>query len=815
MRFGVLGQLQVIGDDGAEVRIPQQRQRALLTVLLMHANQAISVSRLTELLWDTGPAVGPSTLRTHVWALRKLLGPAERLHTGEYHSYRLEVRPGELDADQFSQLARQGRRAFESGDLPGAVSLLSEALALWREPPLADVPATVAMGTIAQRLLDERLGVRELLNEARLRLGQHAELIPELQKSTADDPQNERLWEQLMLALHGAGRTAEALAAYQRARKSMKAELGLEPGHALQQLHRRILADDPDLRYHGTAVTAGGQRSERVIPRQLPAPAWPFIGREAELTELTSLLDHVGRRVAVPIVAIEGTAGVGKTALGVYWAHQVADRFPDGQLYADLRGFDPTGNPAAPAAAIRSLLDALEVPAGRIPASLDAQVSLYRSLLAGRRMSVLLDNARDPEQVRPLLPGSPGCLVVVTSRRHLAGLAAIEGARPLQLGLLTGAEAGVLLGERLGTARISAEPGAAADLIRLCARLPLALVIAAARVVARPGSRLSALVRELADAQSRLDALDTGDAPASVRAVFSWSAGSLSAPAARMFALLGLHPGPDITIPAAASLAGTPLAEAQKILEELAAANLTAETSPGRFSMHDLLRAYAAEQAGTSFGEGGAREAWGRILDHYVHTAVQAARLLNLQREEFTLPSLRHGVTPERLTSHHDALSWLEAEHDVLIAAVCLAEEAGFDSPSWQLPWALANFLDWSGRWDEWVGTQRAALAAVTRLNDAAAQAMTRRSLGQAYARLSDYEQARAHLAECPGLYRQLGDTDGEARAYLTLSWLSGEEGSYQSALRDVGQALALYRASGNRPARRRPSTTPATATSC
>jgi DNA-binding SARP family transcriptional activator len=805
MRFSVLGRLKVVGDDGAKLRIAQPRQRALLAVLLLHANEEISASRLTELLWESGgTAVAPGALRTQIWALRKLLGPAQRLHTGAYRGYRLEVRPGELDVVQFRQLAGKGRDALESGDLPDATRLLSQARDLWSEPPLADVPATLAMGPVAQRLLDERAVARELLNQARLGLGEHAHLIPELRESTAADPANERLWEQLMLALHGAGRSADALAAYQQARAAMQAELGLEPGHRLQQLHRRILAGDLRPR-RDEAAGVHEQRQQittrdpALVPRQLPAPVLPFVGREVELAELTGLLERADAPSAMVIASIGGTAGVGKTALAVHWAHQVADRFPDGQLYVNLRGFDPSGNPTPAVAAIRALLDALEVPAERIPASLDAQVGLYRSIVAGKRMLLVLDNARNAEQLRPLLPGGAGCLVLVTSRIDMGGLTAIEGAHSLLLGLLTDADARALLVARLGAARVDAEPGAAGELVRLCARLPLALVIAAARVAARPRFRLRTLADELTDTRNRLDALDTGDELASLRAVFSWSVGSLPAPTARMFGLLGLHPGPDIAVPAAASLAGVPIAQARASLDELAGVSLTAEHAPGRFSLHDLLRAYAAEQARVSGSENGNSEATGRMLDHYLHTAYAAARLLNPQRETISLPSPRPRVTPEYLAGHQQALSWLESEHEVLISAIRTADEAGLDSHAWQLPWAMANFLDWHGFWDEWVATQHTALAAVTRLGDAAAQAVTRRLLGQACARLGDYEQARAHLTECTGLYRQSGDQDGEARVHQTLSWLSGLQGSFDNALGHTEQALTLYRASGNR----------------
>jgi DNA-binding SARP family transcriptional activator len=349
MKFSVLGQFRVVGEDGAELHIPQPRQRALLAVLLLHANQEMSTSRLTEAIWDHHVSgVGPGALRTQVWALRKLMAPASRLHTGEHRGYQLEVHPGELDAARFGALAGQGRHALESADLTGAVSCLTQALALWGEPPLADVPATLAMGPVAQRLLDERTAARELLNEARLGLGQHAGLIPELRQSTAADPANERLWEQLMLALHRAGRTAEALVAYQQARASMQAELGLEPGHGLRQLHRRILAGDPELGHRETSATAGtgARHADQKLARGKAGPAAAQPKRRA----------------------FDGDAGhvVPRPA-------RSSDREPvmPGQLLA--------------ATAIRALLDALEAPAERIPASLDAHVGPYRRRRVRRR----------------------------------------------------------------------------------------------------------------------------------------------------------------------------------------------------------------------------------------------------------------------------------------------------------------------------------------------------------------------------------------------------------------------------------------------
>jgi transcriptional regulator with XRE-family HTH domain len=341
-----------------------------------------------------------------------------------------------------------------------------------------------------------------------------------------------------------------------------------------------------------------------VVPRQLPAAIPQLAGRADELRTLDALLDRFDTAAGTALlVAISGTAGVGKTALAVHWALQAAEWFPDGQLYVNLRGFDPSGAPVAPEEAIRGFLDAFGMPAERIPASPDAQAALYRSLLAGRRMLIILDNARDDAQVRPLLPGSAPCLVVVTSRRQLAGLAATEAAHLLTLNTLTRAEAREMLSDRLGHHLVDDETGAVGELISLCAGLPLALAIAAARHAARPSHPLQALVDELRPEQDRLrvlDATDVADAVTSARAVFSWSYHSLTHPAARMFRLLAAHPGPNITAAGAAGLAGVSPGQARQLLRDLVLANLLAEHADGSYTLNDLLRAYAAEQAGTT-----------------------------------------------------------------------------------------------------------------------------------------------------------------------------------------------------------------------
>jgi tetratricopeptide (TPR) repeat protein/transcriptional regulator with XRE-family HTH domain len=474
------------------------------------------------------------------------------------------------------------------------------------------------------------------------------------------------------------------------------------------------------------------------VPRQLPAAIPDFTGRATELEALTRMLDRAGTGApgTVVISAIGGTAGVGKTALALHWAHQVAARLPDGQLYVNLRGFDPSGTPAAPEAAIRVILDALGVPPERIPPVPEAQAGLYRSLLAGRRMLIVADNARDERQVRPLLPASPGSL---------------------------------------------------------------ALAVAAARAAARPGFPLAALAAELADSADRLDALDADDPAASVRAVFSWSYRQLSGEAARMFGLLGLHTGPDISVPAAASLADRDQPQARRLLRELARAHLIAEHVPGRYAFHDLLRAYAAEQAHQAGSKADRDAATGRVLDHYLHSAAAAARLLNPAMELVALVPLRRGAAVEQPADYPQALAWFEAERQVLLAALALAAGSGLDTDAWQLSWALAPFRRIRGHWQEGAATQCTALAAATRLGDATAQAVSSRLLALACTKLGDHDKARGHYASSLTLYRRLGNRLGEAKVHQSLGWLAEDQGRYADALGHAEQALRLYQAIGDK----------------
>jgi DNA-binding SARP family transcriptional activator/tetratricopeptide (TPR) repeat protein len=813
VEFGLLGPL-VVRAGGSRVLVSAGKQRVLLAALLLRANEVVGAGELARAVWEgQPPETARVTLQNYVKRLRQALGPLgyQRIVTRPA-GYLIEVMPGELDVTRFAELQAGAVSAARAGAWDVVSARLSEALGLWRGRPLADVPSGVLVAGAVPRLTEMRLEALEARVEADLYLGRHREVVAEVRGLAAAEPLRERLAELLMLALYRSGQQASALEAYRQVRRHLVEQIGIEPGPGLRELNQRILRSDRTLLLApsvGAGVPAPSPAPEEqraaadvpLSPNMLPAAAPDFTGRARELVQLRALSGLLRPGGPVLITAIGGTAGVGKTALAVHWARRAAADFPDGQLYVNLRGFGPA-DPLPPAEALRAFLDALGVPAARLPATLDGRQALYRSLLDGRRMLIVLDNARDPAQVRPLLPATPTAMVLITSRSELAGLVASDGARTLTLDVLSSAEAYQVIAARLGEPRLAAEPEATDELIGLCARLPLALAITAARAVAHPGFTLAALTAELRDARGRLDALSTGEDATDVRAVLSWSYQNLQPPAARMFRLLGLHPGPEITAAAAASLAGTGLAVARRLLRELTRCHLLAEPAAGRYAFHDLLRAYAAEQASALDSDDDRRAATGRMLDHYLHSARSADLQLNPLREPITRlpPPPRCGVTPETMGSRQRALAWFEAELQVLQATVTLAAESGFDVHAWQIPWAMVDFLDTRGYWREWAATQRPAVAAATRSGDVAGQAAATRLLASACARLGDYNEARVHLADCLGLYRQLGDRSGEARAHQSLSWIAERQSAYADALDHSEQALRLFRVAGNRP---------------
>lgn len=822
MRVRVLGPVEV-HRDGQWQRLSASKQRSLLTALVISAGRPVSVDRLTEELWPEGPPrTAANQIHVYVGRLRRALGDGGGvLLRTRSPGYELAAGPDDVDAVIFERLAEQGTAAFRDGDAERGSALLAEALDLWRGPAFADVPDSPTVRAEADRLDEARIVALESRIDADLELGRHAELISELRVLVDAHPYRERLWARLMLALYRSGRQADALKTYQQAYRLFTDELGLEPGPELGRLEQAILTGDSEL-------DPGPREPSRVRPAQLPADIAAFSGRHEQLARLDALLaDHDRTPTAVVITAIEGTAGVGKSALAVHWAHRIADRFPDGQLYVNLRGFDPVGVVMSPGEAIRGFLDALRVPPNQIPVGLEAQIGLYRSLLAQRRMLIVLDNARDADHVRPLLPGSPGCLVVVTSRNQLSGLVATEAAHPVMLDVLSADEARDLLAHRLGPERVEAEPEAVDSLVERCARLPLALAIVAARAAGHPHFGLATLAAELLgagasgpdptgrshpsdpsdpsdpdeddDRSPGLGVLSTGDTASDLRTVFSWSYHTLKPEAARLFRFLGVHPGPHIGVTAAASLAGMPPREVRPLLAELTRAHLIEEQAPGRYAFHDLLRTYAAELAQSHEPRSERRQAWARVLDHYLHTAYTAARVLDPARKPLDLDRPATGVTLEPIAGFDEAVTWFTEQHAELLAAMDRAAQTGFETHIMRMAWAFWDYLDKQGHWHDWLATQHAALDAAVRAKDRDWQGRAHGGLGTVYARLGDYDEARSHLEQAVETFAALKDPVRQAGVHLTLSHLAGLRDDHAEALANTERARALYEETGDR----------------
>jgi DNA-binding SARP family transcriptional activator len=798
----LLGPVDVTA-DGAVRAVPGLRRKALLAVLGLQAGDIVSIDRLVDVVWgEQAPATAVNTLQSHVSYLRRVLGFRSAI-VAQPPGYRLDLPNDATDVEVAERLLRQARQS--GGRAEEVAAHLRAALALWRGRPLLDVAGQSWLDEQAVRLDQLHSQVTQALIDARLALGEHADLVPQLERLAQERPFDEQGHAQLMLALYRAGRQADALAVYQRLRRTLGDELGMDPSPALRDLNAAILRQEASLDLPAPPVTLRAEAGPGTVPAQLPPAISAFAGRGVQLARLDAVLSagdgmEPPSRPAVLIAAVSGTPGVGKTALAVHWAHRIAHRYPDGQLYVNLRGFDAAGSVLDPAEALRGFLYAFEVPAERIPDGLDAQVGLYRSLLAGKRVLVVLDNARDAEQVRPLLPGSPGCLVVVTSRNQLTPLVATEGAVPLSLDVLPAAEARDLLTRRLGWRRVANEPAAVDEIIARCTRLPLALAIVAARAATRPGLTLALLAAELRGTARLLDALDGGDPATNVRVAFSWSYHGVSPPAARVFRLLGLHPGPDASAAAAASLAGLPLAQARTHLAELARVHLLTEHRPGAYSLHDLLRVYAAELAGEVDSDAARRAAVVRLLDHYLHSAHAADRQLFPHRDDIALPPAAPGVAAERPDGTDAALAWFAASYPALVAAIRQAAAAGLHGHTWRLAWCLATFLSWQGHWPELAEAHRHALTAAQHLADPAAEGYALRCLGIAYSEFGRLDDAIAYTLRALDLARRMGDPAREAQGHLNLARFTEHQGRFDEALGHSRQALDLYRVADDRP---------------
>ncbi|GAB2962574.1 AfsR/SARP family transcriptional regulator [Saccharothrix stipae] len=797
MELGLLGEVTArLG--GRPVDLGPARQRCVLAALAVDAGRVVPVDLLLWRVWgvDT-PRRAPATLHSHISRLRRALNDAGSddtpivLRSGGY-ALVLDRADQAVDLHRFRDLCA---RARATDDDAHAVTLLAEASALWRGDPLTGLSGEW-VEVERDRLRQERLTAEHDLVDARLRVGEGEELVAELCARAAVHPLDERVAGQYLLALHRAGRSADALQHYQRLRERLVEELGTDPGEAVRELHRRILAADPALLpAPPSAVTGSAPPPTRAAPapRQLPAAPAPFVGRRTELDRLgLAVGDAPG---PVVISAIAGAGGIGKTWLALHWAHRHVDRFPDGQLFVDLRGFGPEGDPMPPAVAVRGFLDALGVEPRRLPVDPHANFALFRSLVADRRMLLVLDNAADTAQVTPLLPGGGSCTVVVTSRNRLPGLITGHGARHVPLDVLPDAEARALLTDRLGPARIDAEPAAVDALIELCGGYPLALSIIAGRAHVDPHLPLAVLAEELRDLG--LDALHDDDPAASLPTVLSWSRRALTPDQARAFALLGAAPGPDIGLPAAASLVGLPPHETRAVLRGLEQASLLTQDGAGRYRAHDLIRRHAATSAREELDDGTREAALRRLLDFYTHTAHAADRLIHPHRPAIRLDPPAPGVHTHHLSDGREVLAWFEGEHANLLAAQHTAAGAGLHRTAWRLAWATADFLDRRGHLHDQLTVWRTALGAAEHLPEHGELVLAHRLLGRAHAYLKNHEEAIGHLRQALVLAERHHDVPNQAHTNQVLARAWERRGDHRQALAHATRALELYRALG------------------
>ncbi|WP_432990113.1 AfsR/SARP family transcriptional regulator [Dactylosporangium sp. CA-233914] len=790
---------------GVELPPGPPQQRTLLALLVAHAGQTVSVAEAIDVLWGNNPpSSATNVIHRCVGLLRRLLEPelpprAEgRMLIRAGGGYRLEVDPESVDLVRFRRLVELARSAAAEGQTAAAARRFTEALALSRGELATGALPDARSHPVFVALRREQLDVLLEAVDAALAAGNVTEALTPLRLSAARHPLDEPLQARLVLAIAADGRPAEALQTWQAVRARLLAELGVEPGPQLRAAQERVLSGpavdgsrrsvgDPDA--SGDLVTSAAATRPIARPRQLPADLAAFTGRD----DLTPEPAPPGRAT---VRTIAGMGGIGKTTLAVHWAHLVAGEYPDGQLYVNLRGFDPTGRAMDPGEAIRGFLESLGIPPHRVPADAEAQVRLYRGLLAGRRMLLVLDNARDADQVRPLLPGTPGSLALVTSRTRLLGLTDEAADRPLVLGPLTPAQSRDLLAARTGgRARLDAAPDAVDRIVRRCAGLPLALAVVAARMAAHPNFALDQIAADLDQAAGTLEPFADPDPSIDVHAVFSWSHRLLSPGAARLLHRLSVHPGPTIGLRAAAALAGADLGTAQRWLAELTGVSLLGEPAPGRYGLHDLVRVYAGELSAAEDSTGERRAAVRRMLEHYLHNAHAACARFSPYWRRPQIRDAPAGAHPETFADDGAALAWFTAEHEVLNQLVALAVAGGYDTDVWHFAWTLERFYDRQGFWHEYADLQRTGLAAAVRQGERTAEAHLLRALARASGHLRRYTDAEPRIARSIALFTELGDRLGQAHAYRSHAWLLDRLGRHEESMARAELALDLYRA--------------------
>ncbi|GAB3431798.1 AfsR/SARP family transcriptional regulator [Flindersiella endophytica] len=776
MQFDVLGTLR-ISTAGDELDLRADPQRRVLAVLLARAPEPVCVAELVDALWPNAPPRNAyKNVQIYISRLKRELGEPDLIIRGPA-GYAICLQPGDLDAQEFAELARQAESARQSGPLDQAGRLVERALALWRGQPYSGVPGAdecVLLTAEVQRLTELYLHLLEVQADIGLQLGRHADLLPRLSALVTEHPDRERFAALLMLALYRSGRQAEALQIYRSARDTLIEQHGVEPGAELSDLHVAMLNRDPKL---------GRQAGKR--PAQLPPELIALTGREEELAAVLTAAEAEALTNGPTVVVIGGMAGVGKTTLAMHAAHTLAAKYAEGTLFLDLHGFTHGVPPVEPFRALDRLLRTIGTPPEQIPGELDDRAARWRSRMADGRFLILLDNAATAEQVRPLLPASSGCLVLVTSRCRLGDL---DGAHPIAVDPMPPADAVALFTRIVGTERIKGEPEARVrEVIELCGRLPLAIRLAATKLRDRSPWKLRDIARQL----------QTGRR--SVTGVFDLSFQALSADQQRVFRLLGLHPGSDFDTYSAAALAGLELLRAEAILESLVDAHLLEPRAGGRYGFHDLLRVHAAERAQREESEPDQRQAILRLVGYYLQTAFTADRRLApkhsrpIQLEPPPTDHVVHGIS-----DHAEAIAWFEAEHTSLVAVQAAAASYGWDLLVWQLARTLNHFHRWRAFFHSEILVWRAGISAAERIGDPLLLAECHHRLGAAMLRTGQWEASVPYLRRAIALFEQAGDPIGQADTLEALSAVFGQRGSYPEAIAASTHALELFHSAGS-----------------
>lgn len=778
MRFRVLGPVDLADAAGADVRLGSAAQRTVLARLLCTANRPVTSAQLLDAVWGAAPPPSAQqSLRVYVHHLRRRAGLADRLRR-DAAGLILTVRPGELDAQRFEQLAALGRRELGDGRHAHAAVSLRHALALWRGGAYDGVAPRDVIAAEVRRLEDLRVTAQEDCFEAELAAGARPDLVAEIGGAAAAHPLRERLRGQLMRALHLAGRQAEAIEVYEQGRQLLADELGVDPTPELRELHLAIL--------RGAAVVPRREMVEvRRGPALLPPDNRAFTGRADDLDRLDRLTPpglSQDAGTAMRLIVICGPGGIGKTTLAVHWAHAARERFPDGQLYVNLRGFD-LSEPVPPAAAVADLLRLLDVERNRIPDDVDAAAAMLRDTLSGRRVLLVLDNAVSAEQVRPLLPADPHCVVVVTSRDRLSGLVARDGAHRIELATLSEAESIDLLARMVGRDRVEAERVAAVEVVAACGHLPLAICVAGAGLLDEPGRRI-ADYRSAIGGDDRLDVLAvSGDPASAVRAVFGHSYARLTPAEQRTLRLFGVVPGPDLTESATAAALGYPVAEASRLLDRLAQASLAEQSRPGRYSSHDLIRLYARELSVGHDSTDGRAATLRRLSDYYIAVCARADGVLRPQPDVTTVDDM--------FADQAAAVAWFDNEYPNVAALLQEVDGRGWHDATRRLARTTRGYLRRMHRVAEWERVYRMGLAAAEADGDRAAAGDMHDGLADMYFQTKQWQQARAQWEAAASAFHDAADEYRWALCHDNLGIVDLELGDAASAERHHLEALA------------------------